>query len=111
MGAEPVIGRAPERQLLRAELDVAATGRPRVALVAGEPGIGKTTLLAAVAGDSSSMGAAVPLGVALDAEGMPPYLRFLEALRQHVRSASSANLDEQAGEFARVLATILPDRR
>lgn len=31
---------------------------------------------------------------------MPPYLRFLEALGQHVRSATTADLDEQAGEFA-----------
>lgn len=108
-GAEPVIGRAPERQLLRAELDAAATGRPRVVLVAGEPGIGRTTLLAAVAGDSSSMGAAVPWGGASDAEGMPPYLRFLEALGQHVRSATTADLDEQAGEFAPLLATIQPE--
>ena len=40
---------------------------------------------------------------------MPPYLPFLEALGQHVRSAPDAALREQAGPTAPILATLLPE--
>src|SRR5260370_37382860 len=40
---------------------------------------------------------------------MPPYLPFLEALGQHIRTATSHIVREQAGALASVLATILPE--
>lgn len=48
-------------------------------------------------------------GGAVDAEGMPPYLLFLEALGTHIRQAPAEVLRVQAGDRARTLATILPE--
>ena len=48
-------------------------------------------------------------GGASEAEGMPPYLPFLEALGQHIRVATPDRLREQTGELASVLAAILPE--
>jgi len=48
-------------------------------------------------------------GGASEAEGMPPYLPFLEALGQHIRMTTPYIVREQAGALASVLATILPE--
>jgi DNA-binding CsgD family transcriptional regulator/tetratricopeptide (TPR) repeat protein len=54
-------------------------------------------------------GAVILRGGASEAEGMPPYLPFLEALGQHVRTARPDALREQTGPLASILATILPE--
>jgi DNA-binding CsgD family transcriptional regulator/tetratricopeptide (TPR) repeat protein len=104
-----LVGRQRELEMLTSQFDAAAGGRTRVALVAGEPGIGKTRLLLAVAARAAGKGALVLRGGASDAEGMPPYLPFLEALGQHIRIATPDTLRAQAGSVAPVLATILPE--
>ena len=43
--AEPLVGRAAERERLDAFLDRLVGGQPQLAVLAGEPGIGKTRLL------------------------------------------------------------------
>ncbi len=48
-------------------------------------------------------------GGASEAEGMPPYLPFLEALGQHIRAATSDELRTQTGAMASMLVTILPE--
>ena len=48
-------------------------------------------------------------GGAVDAEGMPPYLVFLEALGSYVRAAPRDLLRIQAGAGARFLTSILPE--
>jgi DNA-binding CsgD family transcriptional regulator len=55
------------------------------------------------------MGAPVLRGGASEAEGMPPYLPFLEAFGQHIRTATPDELRAQTGAMASVLATILPE--
>jgi DNA-binding CsgD family transcriptional regulator len=108
--ATPVlVGRQRELDSLWNQFEQSITGRLRVALVAGEPGMGKTRLLREVARCAERSGAAVLRGGASEAEGMPPYLPFLEALGQHIRAASPDELLMQTGEMASVLATILPE--
>ena len=48
-------------------------------------------------------------GGASDAESMPSYLLFLEALGGYIRTASHEQLRAEAGSMAPVLATILPE--
>src|SRR2546428_638029 len=72
---EPLIGRGDERRLLRAELGAAAAGRTRVALVGGEPGIGKSSLVAAAAADGRA--AAATLDLLCHVAGRRPDLRLL----------------------------------
>jgi predicted ATPase len=105
----PLVGRRRELELLRRQLEAAAVARTGVLPLAGEPGIGKTHLLDAAASLAAAEGASVLRGGASDAEGMPPYLPFLEALGQHIRTATPEMLREQTGPLASILATILPE--
>jgi DNA-binding CsgD family transcriptional regulator len=107
---EPLlIGRQRELAALWHHFEVAVAGRTGVVLVAGEPGIGKTRLLDAVSARAARAGAVVLCGGASDAEGMPPYLPFLEAFGQHIRAVRPDELREQTGPLASILATILPE--
>ncbi|MGH2391222.1 MAG: ATP-binding protein, partial [Chloroflexota bacterium] len=104
-----LIGRGQELAVLESRLDAIAGGRTRVVLVTGEPGIGKTRFLNAVAERAARAGMLVLRGGATDAEGMPPYLPFLEALGDYIAAAPAARLREQLGPSAATLATILPE--
>lgn len=107
---EPLlVGRQREFASLWRQFEAAAEGRAGVVLAAGEPGIGKTRLLEVLAARATRAGATVLRGGASEAEGMPPYLPFVEALGQHIRRASPDELQAQAGPLASVLATILPE--
>ena len=58
----PIFGRDADRARLRQALDEAADGRGQLIVLVGEAGIGKSTLVAAIAADASSAGARVLLG-------------------------------------------------
>jgi predicted ATPase/DNA-binding CsgD family transcriptional regulator len=109
MDHAPLIGRARELTTLGHQLELARRGHKRVLFLTGEPGIGKTSLLQALADMAAARGTPTLWGGAFEAEGMPPYLPFLEALGQHVRSTPEAALREQAGAAAPIIATLLPE--
>ncbi len=75
----PFVGREVERDRLGAAVRAAASGTPRVALVAGEPGIGKTRLIAEAA-TAHAAGSTVLYGRCDEELGMP-FQPFVEALR------------------------------
>src|SRR5216683_5752047 len=108
--AKPVlVGRQRELDSLWNQFEQSMTGRLRVALVAGEPGIGKTRLLREVARRAEQAGAPVLRGGASEAEGMPPYLPFLEALGKHIRVTPLDQLHEQVARAPEILASLLPE--
>ncbi len=74
-----LVGRQRELNTLWSQFEKTTPDRLHVTLVAGEPGIGKTRLLHEVAGRAEQVGGLVLRGGASEAEGMPPYLPFLEA--------------------------------
>ena len=76
------VGRQHELAIIWSQYQVVKTGSARVVLLRGEPGIGKTRLLDEVASYAAQDGVTVLRGGASEAEGMPPYLPFLEALGQ-----------------------------
>lgn len=76
------IGRERERSLLRACLGAALAGSGQLMLIAGEPGVGKTSLAAQVAEMARSSGMAYAAGRGTLAEGSPPYWPFVQVLRQ-----------------------------
>lgn len=90
-GRPPFVGRERERQLLLARLGAAGEGRSGSILVGGEPGIGKTRLMLEVAEQARRDGWRVLAGRAYESDGMPPYLPFAEALREHVRGGSTGD--------------------
>lgn len=71
--ASYVIGRAREQALLGAHLSAALSGRGSLVLVAGEAGIGKTTLVQALERDATAQGALVLTGHCYDLITTPPY--------------------------------------
>ena len=104
-----LVGRQQELSKLWRLFEETLEGRLQVVLVEGEPGIGKTRLLREIAQHTEESGALVLHGGASEAEGMPPYLPFLEALGSYIRTAPREQLLSQAGPLAPILATILPE--
>jgi predicted ATPase len=104
-----LIGRERDQGTLWRQYQHALLGHAHVALVDGEPGIGKTALLSWLAARAQAGGALVLRGGSSEATGMPPYLPFLEALGSYIRAADAAALMSQAGYAAAMLAGILPE--
>lgn len=74
------VGRRRELGILRSFLDNALAGSGTLALVAGEPGIGKTSLAARVADDCRSANIAVAGGRCWEGAGAPPFWLWSQAL-------------------------------
>jgi predicted ATPase/DNA-binding CsgD family transcriptional regulator len=89
--------------------EAAKEGHARVVLLKGEPGIGKTRLLDEVALRTAQEGAIVLRGRAFDAEGMPPFLPFLEALGRYIRETPQDQLRTQVAAVPQLLASLLPE--
>lgn len=101
-----LVGREDELQVLEIELARAASGRLRVVLLVGEPGIGKTRLaseLVAQADGIVSLSArAYPLG-ATASLGL-----WVEALERHLRTLEPEEVAALCGADAVDLASLLP---
>jgi predicted ATPase len=102
-------GRHKELHQLWDLFEASRTGHLHAVFISGEPGIGKTRLLQEMAARAEERGAIVLRGGASEAEGMPPYLPFLEALGGYIRAAPREQLRTQASPMAPILATILPE--
>jgi predicted ATPase len=94
--------------VLGEHLAAAGRGEGRIVLIAGEPGIGKTRLLAEIATRAQAAGWHVLRGCAYESEGLPPFLPFIEALRPYVRSAPIEALRAQLGAGAADIAQLVP---
>src|SRR5690348_11278909 len=75
------VGRDDVLAELRRVVDEAAAGRGRLLLLAGEAGIGKTTMLTAAAGYAESRGARVAWGWGWPGEGAPGYWPWVQVMR------------------------------
>ena len=90
---EVFVGREPEQATLQAAWRAAEAGRgPVVVLVCGEPGIGKTSLVARFAGEAHANGAKVLFGQAAEDELLPAE-PFLGALGEHHALAPAELVD------------------
>jgi DNA-binding CsgD family transcriptional regulator/tetratricopeptide (TPR) repeat protein len=101
-------GRAHELATLRALLPRTVGESRRAALVAGEPGSGKSRLVRELAGALAKEGAIVLYG---DCDGVvgSPYGPFAAALEHLVRHANPHTLREHIGAGGPDLARLLPD--
>jgi predicted ATPase len=103
------VGRQRELNLIWNHYHTASNGNAHVVLVSGEPGIGKTRLLDEVGTLAKKDGAIVLHGGASEAEGMPPYLPFLQAFGRHIQTTPLDLLHTQVATTPQVLATLLPE--
>jgi DNA-binding SARP family transcriptional activator len=102
------VGRSVETAFLEERWREAAGGARRMAVVAGEAGIGKTRLVAELAAVAHAQGAVVLYG-RFDEEPAAPYQAVVELLRGWAGGASLAPLGERLGARAAELGAVLPE--
>ena len=102
------VGREKELIELCQLLDETREGVGSIALVAGEPGIGKTFLLNQLRNYARSSEVNVYVGFCSDDEGAPPYWPLVQALRPHIEDCPEEALRSQLGATASIVAEAMP---
>ncbi len=116
-----LVGRVKEMTELERFWELASTGRTagqeaielgaaRVVVLSGDPGVGKTRLVAELALRVHAEGAVVLAGRAPE-ETLVPYQPFLEALRHYVMTAPLGDLRAAARDYGSELARLVPELR
>jgi class 3 adenylate cyclase len=103
------VGRAEQLRVLEEARSRAASGHRVLALLGGEPGVGKTTLAARLATRAHAAGGLVLYG-RWDEDVLAPYQAFRECLGEYSRVCPKAVLDIdlrfQAGEISRLFPEV-----
>jgi DNA-binding winged helix-turn-helix (wHTH) protein/tetratricopeptide (TPR) repeat protein len=105
------VGRASEMSRLHAALAGMTSGGGRLALISGEPGIGKSRICAELAAEAEKNCVATLIGHCIEQEGVA-YLPIVEILESYVdRTQSSDELRRIMGEEGPEMARLLPKLR
>jgi DNA-binding SARP family transcriptional activator/class 3 adenylate cyclase len=100
------VGRSHELGTLRGAWQRAQSGR-QVTFLAGEPGIGKTTLATRAAVEAWAQGAVVLFG-RCDEESLVPFQPFVEAIGHYVEATPAEELRQKLADRAADLALLVP---
>ena len=103
------VGREPELELLEGALEDALSGRGRLFLLVGEPGIGKSRLADEFASRAKQRGANILWGRCWEAGGASAYWPWVQSLRSYVRTRDPDALHSLIGGRAPELAQLLPE--
>ncbi|HEY6748183.1 MAG TPA: AAA family ATPase, partial [Mycobacteriales bacterium] len=106
--AEHLVGRRAELALLADALAGIGARPPTAVAVTGEPGIGKTALLAELAARARDSGHLVLTGSATELEADLPFSVFVDALDRHVEERAPDLAAGLAGGTRAELAGLLP---
>jgi serine/threonine protein kinase/tetratricopeptide (TPR) repeat protein len=106
-----VIGRDGECATLWRLLDAAIAGRGSLALISGEPGIGKTHLTRAIQTEAARRGCMTISGHCYEMEGAPPYVPFVEMLEYSARALPRDTFRHALGDAASEIARLMPELR
>jgi class 3 adenylate cyclase/tetratricopeptide (TPR) repeat protein len=107
----PFVGREAERAELRRFLDQAARGGGVLAMIGGEPGVGKTRLAEELAAEARQRGLLALTGRCYEMEGAPPYIPFVEMVEAAARIVPPEALRNALGESAPEVAKLMPELR
>jgi len=104
-GRGAFVGRQAELRRLHAAFEGAASGQGSLAMVVGEPGIGKTALCERLAVHVGESGGVTLVDHCYEEDSLPlPYLVFVEAMRGYVLGWDAEELGSQLGPGAADLA-------
>ena len=111
VNAEIFVGRRQELEQLCEAFEAARAGRGSLAMIKGEPGIGKTRLARELERYATEQGARVLWGRMHEAGGAPPYWPWVQALRSLTDAAEDDELRGWLGSAAGEVSRILPELR
>jgi DNA-binding CsgD family transcriptional regulator len=116
VGANPIygrifVGRETELGQLQGAFDGARVGQGALAMVVGEPGMGKTALCEQVAAYVAAQRGRTLIGHCYEpATGASlPYLPFVEALHSYIRTREPEKLQTELGGDAAEIARLVPE--
>jgi DNA-binding winged helix-turn-helix (wHTH) protein/tetratricopeptide (TPR) repeat protein len=107
----PLVGREHERAELERLMDRAAAGTSTLALLSGEPGVGKTRLAQDLLRKARDRGFVALQGHCLESQGAPPYNPWVEILATTARITPPQMLRDLLGDGAPEVARLLPELR
>jgi DNA-binding NarL/FixJ family response regulator len=104
-----LIGREAQLALLTDLLTLACSGQSRIALIAGEAGIGKSRLVAEIKARAGLLGGQIVQGRCFEQERALPYAPLIDLLRTFCLGRSADELAHACGSTAVELTKISPD--
>ena len=107
-GRPPLVGRAGDVTALRADLASMRSGRGRLALVGGEPGVGKTRLAEEIATEAAELGATVVWGRCYEGRGAPAFWPWVQIISDLLDRFDHAAVTDALGTTAADLAQVIP---
>ena len=107
----PFVGRAQELETLNLALTEADSDAGRFVAVVGEPGMGKTRLIAETAETAKAHSKQVLWSQMIEDPGAPPYFSWMLALRACLQQCDDESLLADLGSGAAAVATIIPELR
>ena len=106
-----LVGRRTELASLQSDLDDVIAGHGRVALLAGEPGIGKSRLAEEVAARATTRGAAVAWGRCHRGRGAPAFWPWSQVVQALITQFSAETMIIALGRGAADIGQLVPDVR
>jgi class 3 adenylate cyclase/tetratricopeptide (TPR) repeat protein len=107
----PFVGRGAELSQLEGYLTNATRGRGSIAMIGGEPGVGKTRLAQELADEARREGAVVFIGACYEVETATPFAPFVEILGATARTVPKEVFKEIVGDSGPELARFYPELR
>ena len=98
-------------EILEGALEDAVSGRGRLVMLCGEPGIGKTRAAQELAARAQKRGGQVLWGWCYEGEGAPPYWPWVQVIRSYVQQADPGRLRSEMGPGAADIAEIVTEIR